>query len=80
MDIFNASLELRNDQWILIEEALYERSAILHDLSGANQDKGDHTRASFLWDKHKEVESLAKKVGDVIDSLQAKFLEEENNA
>jgi hypothetical protein len=76
LDIFNASLELRNDQWILIEEALYERSALLHDISGINQDAGRTELASFCWDKHKEFEYLAKKVADVIDSLQAKLVEE----
>ena len=71
-----ASLALRPDQWILIEEALLEQSAILYHISDRNYRKGDHDRAIYLWDKQKELETLANKVADVIESLQAKTVKE----
>lgn len=67
-----ASLTLRPDQWILIEEALLEQSAILYHISDRNYRRGDHDQAIYLWDKQKELETLANKVADVIESLQAK--------
>ena len=66
-----ASLTLRPDQWILIEEALMQQSQILYDISGRNYDRGDYETAVNVWDKCQELESLAHKVGSVIESLQA---------
>lgn len=65
------SVSLRADQWILIEEALMEQSQILYDISGRNYDKRDYEQSAYLFDKSKELESLAQRVGSVIESLQA---------
>lgn len=72
---FNAmpqqALFLRADQWILVEEALMEQAAIQYHISQKHYAINNFDKANHLYDKATELEALAKKVGSVIELLQA---------
>lgn len=77
VDIFDVvptpktTLDLRADQWILVEEALMEQASIQYSLSQRTYALSRFENATYLYDKASELEDLAKKVGSVIESLQA---------
>ena len=68
-------LSLRSDHLILIEEALFEQANIQYHISQSNYSAQRHAQANQTYDKASELEALAKKVGSVIESLQAKTKE-----
>lgn len=64
-------LSLRSDHLILLEEALFEQANIHYHISQMNYSAQRHEQANQTYDKASELETLAKKVGSVIESLQA---------
>jgi hypothetical protein len=72
-----ATLVLRADQWILVEEALMEQANIQYHISQENYAFQRWEQAQYTYDKASELEALAKSVGSVIELLQAN---KENNA
>ena len=64
-------LSLRADHLILLEEALFEQANIHYHISQMNYSAQRHEQANQTYDKASELEALAKKVGSVIESLQA---------
>lgn len=86
VDIFNVvptpetTLQMRVDQWILVEEALMEQASIQYAISQRTYALSRFENANYTYDKASELESLAKKVGSVIESLQANTnAKKENN-
>lgn len=72
-----ATLVLRADQWILVEEALMEQANIQYHISQENYAFQRWEQAQYTYDKASELETLAKAVGIAIELLQAN---KENNA
>lgn len=64
-------LSLRSDHLIMVEEALLEQASIQYHISQANYSAQRFEQAGYTYDKACELETLAKKVGSVIESLQA---------
>jgi hypothetical protein len=65
------TLNLRADQWILVEEALMEQANIQYHISQDNYTFQRWEQAQYTYDKACELEALAKSVGSVIELLQA---------
>jgi hypothetical protein len=66
-----STLNLRADQWILVEEALMEQANIQYHVSQENYTFRRWEKAQYTYDKACELETLAKAVGIVIELLQA---------
>lgn len=64
-------LSLRSDHLIMVEEALFEQANIQYHISQTNYSAQRFEQATYTYDKASELEALAKKVGSVIESLQA---------
>lgn len=65
------TLNLRADQWIMVEEALLEQANIQYHISQDNYTFQRWEQAQYTYDKASELETLAKLVGSVIELLQA---------
>lgn len=70
-------LSLRSDHLILLEEALFEQANIHYHISQMNYSAQRFEQATQTYDKASELETLAKKVGSVIESLQANTITKE---
>lgn len=66
-----STLNLRADQWIMVEEALLEQANIQYHISQENYTFRRWEQAQYTYDKACELETLAKAVGVVIELLQA---------
>jgi hypothetical protein len=66
-----STLNLRADQWIMVEEALLEQANIQYHISQENYTFRRWEQAQYTYDKASELETLAKAVGIVIELLQA---------